>query len=82
VANPTAVNTQITDAVTQSNVQVLGAAPGQAMATLYAAMGQSLALAAANATAHQQNVNVITQAITARAVRSILGGPRIKTTHE
>jgi len=80
VAYPTAVNDQITDSVSQSNVQVLGAAPGHAMATLYSAVGQSLALSAANAATHQQNVNVIMQAITARAVRTLLGGAPLNTT--
>ena len=36
MAFPTAVNSQITDAVTQANVKVLGDAPAQAMGALFA----------------------------------------------
>ncbi|HHN3531815.1 TPA: RebB family R body protein, partial [Pseudomonas aeruginosa] len=32
---PTAVNDQITDAVTQSNVKVVGEAPAMALGTIY-----------------------------------------------
>jgi hypothetical protein len=45
------VNPQITDAVTQTNVKILGDAPGMAMASLYQATGQALGNAAHNATA-------------------------------
>ncbi|WP_204334085.1 RebB family R body protein, partial [Klebsiella pneumoniae] len=37
MAFPTAVNDQITDSVTQANVQVLGASPAIAMGNLYQA---------------------------------------------
>ena len=49
MAFPTAVNDQITDAVTQSNVKVLGDAPAQAMSSLYQATAQAMANAAQNA---------------------------------
>ncbi len=45
-ALPTVVNGQITDAVTQSNVKVLGDAPATAMGNLYQAVGSSLGLSA------------------------------------
>ena len=45
MAFPTAVNSQITDAVTQTNVKVLGDAPAMAMGNLYQATAQALALA-------------------------------------
>jgi len=35
MAYPTAVNDQITDAVTQTNVKVTGESPAQAMADIY-----------------------------------------------
>jgi|GEM_PF-2870599 len=50
MANPTAVNGQITDSVTQANVQVLGDAPATAMGGLFQATDQALSNAAHNAT--------------------------------
>ena len=46
MAYPTAVNNQITDAVSQSNVKVLGDAPAVALAQLYQATAQALSLSA------------------------------------
>ena len=54
MAFPTAVNNQITDSITQANVQVLGDAPAVAMGNLYQATAQALANAAHNATKAQQ----------------------------
>lgn len=54
MAFPTSVNNQITDAVTQSNVMVLGAAPATAVSTLYQAVAQAMGNAANNATMAQQ----------------------------
>jgi hypothetical protein len=74
MAEPTEVNDQITDAVTQSNVKVLGSAPAQAMGTLYQSIAQVQANAAQNATAAQQSVNAMHQAATAAAINLLLGG--------
>lgn len=41
MAQPTEVNTQITDAVTQTNVKVLEDAPAQAMAETFDALSHS-----------------------------------------
>jgi len=68
MAFPTSVNGQITDAVTQSNVKVLGDAPAIAMSNLFQATSQALALAAQNATTSQQSGNVVAQAATAQGV--------------
>jgi hypothetical protein len=68
MAFPTAVNSQITDSVTQSNVQVLGAAPAVAMGNLYQATAQALANAAHNATMAQQQMYVTAQAATTAGV--------------
>lgn len=73
MAFPTAVNSQITDAVTQANVQVLGVAPAQALAMLEVALSHSLALAAANAVTQQQNANILMDAVSASSVARILG---------
>ena len=58
MAYPTSVNSQITDSVTQANVQALGAAPANAMGNLFQATSQALANAAHNATTAQQQTTV------------------------
>lgn len=68
MAFPTAVNSQITDSVTQSNLQVLGTAPAVAMCNLYQATAQALANAAHNATNAQQQMYVTAQAATTMGV--------------
>lgn len=72
MAYPTSVNSQITDAVTQSSVQVLGDAPAQALGSLYQATAQALGLAAQNATTAQQQAAILAQAVTTRCVQSLL----------
>lgn len=68
-----AVNPAITDAVTQTNVQVVASAPAVALAQVYVATAQALALAAQNATAAQANGNAILQATTTRGVALLYG---------
>lgn len=68
MAFPTAVNDQITDSVTQANVQTLGTAPAIAMGNLYQATAQALANAAHNATMAQQQMFVTAQAATTAGV--------------
>lgn len=75
MAFPTSVNDQITDAVTQGNVKVLGDAPAQAMGLLFQATAQALSLAAQEATAHQQNAQTLAQAVTAASIAALLGAP-------
>ncbi len=77
MAFPTSVNDQITDAVTQANVKVLGDAPAQALGTLYQSIAQSIALSAQNAVSAQQNANTLMEAVVAKAVARVLG-PRLK----
>ena len=62
MAFPTAVNSQITDSISQSNVQVLGVASAVALGSLYQGTALALAAAANNASAAQQNMNVAAQA--------------------
>lgn len=71
MAFPTAVNSQITDSVTQADVQVLGVAAANALANLYQATAQALANAAHNATNAQQQLNITAQAATASGVALI-----------
>jgi hypothetical protein len=72
MADPTPVNSQITDAVTQANVKVLGDAPAMAMGNLYQATAQALSNAAHNATTAQQQANVTAQAATTQGVTTLL----------
>jgi hypothetical protein len=71
MAYPTAVNNQITDSVTQANVQTLGTAPSVAMGNLYQATAQALANAAHNATTAQQQANIMAQAATVMGVATL-----------
>ncbi len=71
MAFPTSVNSQITDSVTQPNVQVLGVAPAVAMGNLYQATAQAMAKAAHKSTIAQQQMYVTAQAATAAGVALI-----------
>jgi hypothetical protein len=72
MAFPTAMNSQITDSVTQANVKVLGDAPAVAMGNLYVSTSQALSNAAHNATSNQQQSYVTMQASTTQAVATLL----------
>lgn len=72
MASPTSVNSQITDAVAQAGVAVLGHAPAVALGSLYVATAHALANAAHNATAQQQQTNITAQAATASGVAQLL----------
>jgi hypothetical protein len=71
MAFPTAVNSQITDSVTQVNTKVLGDAPAIAMGNLYQATAQALSNAAHNATSSMQQTNVTAQAATTMGVTTL-----------
>ena len=62
MSQPEAVNGAVIDAVTTTNVQVLAEAPSMAMGNLYQTIGNSVAMAAANAVYAQQQANVSYQA--------------------
>ncbi|AXE29439.1 R body protein RebB-like protein [Chromobacterium phragmitis] len=62
MAYPTAVNNQITDAVTQTNVKVLGESPAMAMAAMFQTMSHSTGILFENSTAAQQQQNTLSQA--------------------
>jgi len=64
----TTVNPQITDAVTQSNVNVLGQAPAMAMGTIYQSLAHSTGLLFENAVAAQQQQAIVAQAATTQGV--------------
>lgn len=73
MAFPTAVNSQITDAVTQANVKVLADAPAMAMGSIYQTLTHSLGIAMENAAANQQAANQVAQAVVTRCIESLLG---------
>jgi hypothetical protein len=68
MAIPTAVNGQITDAVTQSNVKVLGDAPAFAMGAIYQSLAHSTGILYQNATSAQQQLAISAQAATNQGV--------------
>lgn len=72
MAKPTSVNPQITDAVTQSNVRVVGEAPAMAIGTLYQSATHSLGLAFENAVSSQNQANVTYQAAVTLCVQSLM----------
>ncbi|MCW0422155.1 RebB family R body protein [Xanthomonas sacchari] len=71
MAFPTAVNDQITDAVTQSNVKVIGEAPAFAMASIYQSMAHSTGILFGNAVSAQQQQNTLAQAVANQGVMQI-----------
>lgn len=58
------VNSQITDSISQANLEVVGMAPAVALGYLYQATAQALGNAANNATTAQHNGNILGQAVT------------------
>lgn len=76
MAFPTSVNSQITDALTQGSVQVLGSAPATASAALYQVLAHAVGMAMQNAVAHQHSANALASAVTTRCVGALLGDGR------
>ncbi|UXH76133.1 RebB family R body protein [Roseateles amylovorans] len=72
MAFPTAVNSQITDSISQVNTKVLGDSPAIAMGNLFVATSQALSNAAHNATNNQQQSYVTMQASTTQGVSTLL----------
>ena len=65
---PTAVNSQITDAVTQTNVKVLAESPAMAMGAMFQAMSHSTGILFENAVSSQQQQNTLAQAASNQGV--------------
>lgn len=72
MADPTLVNGQITDAVTQANVKVLADAPAQALAMVYQTLGHTVGLGMQNAASAQQQMNTINQASTTQGAALLM----------
>lgn len=60
--------------MTTTNVTVLGETPAMAIGSLYQTIGNSVAMAAANAVYAQQQANITHQAATTAGVSKLLGG--------
>jgi hypothetical protein len=69
---PTLVNGHITDAVTQANVKVLADAPAEALAMVYQTLGQTVGLGMQNATAAQQQMTTVSQAVTTQCANLVM----------
>ncbi len=70
------VNSQVTDAVTQTNVKVLGEAPAQSMALVYQSMAHSISLAMQNAQQAQGGLQQIGNAVTSSAITMIMAAAK------
>ncbi|MGJ7904635.1 RebB family R body protein [Lysobacter sp. 1R34A] len=71
MAFPTAVNNQITDAVTQSNVKVIGEAPAFAMGSIFQAAAHSTGILFENSVSSQQQQNSLSLAAANQGVMQI-----------
>lgn len=71
MALDTALNSQITDAVTQVNVKVLGEAPAMAMGSIYQSLAHSTGILYENAVSAQQQLGITSQAATNQGVIQI-----------
>lgn len=71
MSDPVTVNPMVTDAVTQSNVKVVGESPAMAISTLYQSMAHSTGILFENAVAAQQQQNILAQAAVNQGVMQI-----------
>jgi hypothetical protein len=71
MAYPTLVNSQITDAVTQQNMAVLGSAPAMAMGSIYQSAAHSMSLVFQNSVQAQMQASISAQAATNQGVIQI-----------
>jgi len=65
------VNTQIIDSIATTNTQTLASAPSMAMGSLYQTIGNTVAMAAANAVYAQQQANVAFQSASTVGITSL-----------
>jgi hypothetical protein len=75
MAYPTPLNGQITDAVTQSSLSVLGNAPAIAMGAVYQSMAHSMGLLFQNSVQAQQHAAISSQAATNQGIIQIYSAP-------
>ncbi|MGK7941425.1 MAG: RebB family R body protein [Crocosphaera sp.] len=77
---PPKVNSQITDAVSQTHVAVIGEAPAQSMAMVYQSMAHSTSLLMQNSVMAQGGMQQINSAVVASACQRLMALPTQKTT--
>ncbi|MGH1518145.1 RebB family R body protein [Chryseobacterium sp. JK1] len=65
------VNEQITDAVTQSNVKVIGESPAMALSNVYQSAAHSTGIMFENAVTNQNQQNILGQAATTQGILQI-----------
>lgn len=75
MADPTLVNGQVTDSVTQANVKVLADAPAHSLATVYQISGNTAGLSMQNAVASQQSKSLLGTAATTQGVNLLYSMP-------
>jgi hypothetical protein len=75
MADPTLVNGQITDSVTQANVKVLADAPAHAVGMVYQVAGNVAGLSMQNAVSHQQSKSLLGTAVTTQGVNPLYSMP-------
>lgn len=68
---PIPVNSQITDAVTQSNVKVIAEGPAVAMGSIFQTLAHSTGILYQNAVSSSQQQNTLSQAATNQGVMQI-----------
>jgi anti-sigma regulatory factor (Ser/Thr protein kinase) len=73
MAFPTAVNSQITDSVSQANTEVLGNAPSVATGNFMIATSEAMSNAVHNATSNQQNAGITAQAALTQGISTLDG---------
>ena len=71
---PDIVSPQVTDAVTQANVKVLGESPAIAMGIVYQALGHTVAIMLDNATQGQQQTQMVARVAMGKIVEKIVAG--------
>lgn len=71
MADNTPLNGQITDAVTQANVKVLGDAPAMAMGSIFQSLAHSTGILYQNAVSAQQQNGITSQAATNQGILQI-----------
>ncbi|MFC4347532.1 RebB family R body protein [Kordiimonas lipolytica] len=71
MAMPTAVNSQITDSVSQANVEVLGSSPAMGMGAMYQSLGHSTGILFENSVGAQQQLAIAAQSAANQGVIQI-----------
>lgn len=68
------LNNQVVDAITATNVSVVGLAPAMSTGSLYQTLANSMGMAAMNAVFAQQQAYITYQTSTVEGVRRLYGG--------